>query len=187
MRKDFGSQTWMFPMPVLIIGTYDENGKPNAMNAAWGGIYDYNQIMVCLSSHKTTDNIRKNKAFTISFATVETVTASDYVGIVSQNDEPNKIEKAGLIAEKAKNVNAPIFTNYPLVLECELVEVFNEDEGGGNFVGKIVNVSADEKILTNGKVDYKKLNAISFDPTSAKYVALGEEVAFAFREGAKLK
>ena len=187
MRKDFGSQTWMFPMPVLIIGTYDENGKPNAMNAAWGGIYDYNQIMICLSSHKTTENIRKNKAFTISFATVETVTASDYVGIVSQNDEPNKIEKAGLIAEKAKNVNAPIFTNYPLVLECELVDVFNEGEGGGNFVGKIVNVSADEKILTHGKVDYKKLNAISFDPTSAKYVALGEEVAFAFREGAKLK
>ena len=187
MRKDFGSQTWMFPMPVLIIGTYDENGKPNAMNAAWGGIYDYNQIMICLSSHKTTDNIRKNKAFTISFATVETVTASDYVGIVSQNEEPNKIEKAGLVAEKAKNVNAPIFTNYPLALECELVEVLNEGEGGGNLVGKIVNVSADEKILTNGKIDYKKLNAITFDPTSAKYVALGEEVAFAFREGLKLK
>ena len=96
MRKDFGSQTWMFPMPVLIIGTYDENGKPNAMNAAWGGIYDYNQIMICLSSHKTTDNIRKNKAFTISFATEDTVVASDYVGIVSQNKVPNKIEKAGL-------------------------------------------------------------------------------------------
>ena len=187
MRKDFGPQTWMYPMPVLIIGTYDENGKPNAMNAAWGGIFDYNQIMICLSSHQTTDNIRKNKAFTISFATVETVTASDYVGLVSQKKEPNKIEKAGLKAEKAKNVNAPIFTNYPLTLECELVEVFNEGEGGGNFVGKIVNVSADESILTSNKVDYKKLRPLAFDPVNAKYVALGEEVARAFNEGLKLK
>ena len=187
MRKDFGPQTWMYPMPVLIIGTYDENGNPNAMNAAWGGIYDYNQIMICLSSHKTTDNIRKNKAFTISFATVDTVTASDYVGIVSQNEEPNKIAKAGLKAEKAKNVNAPLFSNYPLTLECELVEVFNEGEGGGNFVGKIVNVSADESILTNNKVDYKKLRPLAFDPATAKYIALGEEVAQAFKEGMKLK
>ena len=187
MRKDFGPQTWMFPMPVLIIGTYDENGNPNAMNAAWGGIFDYNQIMICLSSHKTTDNIRKNKAFTISFATVETVTESDYVGIVSQNKEPNKIAKAGLKVEKSKHVNAPIFLNYPLTLECELVEVFNEGEGGGNFVGKIVNASADENILTDGKVDPKKLNAIAFDPVRAKYVALGDDVAQAFKEGLKLK
>ena len=187
MRKDFGSQTWMYPMPVLIIGTYDENGNPNAMNAAWGGIFDYNQIMICLSAHKTTDNIRKNKAFTIAFATVETVTASDYVGIVSQNQEPDKIAKAGLKAEKSKHVNAPIFLNYPLVLECELVEVLNEGEGGGNFVGKIVNASADESILTNGKVDPKKLHALSFDPILARYVALGDEVAPAFREGLKLK
>ena len=187
MRKDFGPQTWMFPMPVLIIGTYDENGRANAMNAAWGGIYDYNQIMICLSSHQTTDNIRKNKAFTISFATVDTVTASDYVGIVSQKKEPNKIEKSGLKEEKAKKVNAPIFVNYPLTLECELVEVMNEGEGGGNFVGKIVNVSVDESVLTNGKVDYKKLRPIAFDPVALKYVALGEEVAQAFKEGLKLK
>ena len=109
-------------MPVLIIGTYDENGIPDAMNAAWGGIYDYNQIMICLGAHQTTENIKKNKAFTVSFATVETVTASDYVGIVSQKQEPNKIAKSGLIPEKASKVNAPIFTNYPLVLECELTQ-----------------------------------------------------------------
>ena len=174
-------------MPVLIIGTYDENGNPNAMNAAWGGIYDYGQIMICLSAHKTTENIRKNKAFTISFATKETVTASDYVGIVSLNQDPNKMAKSGLKAEKAKNVNAPIFTNYPLTLECELMEVLNEGEGGGNFVGKIVNVSADESVLTDGKVDLNKFHVIAFDPANAKYVALGEEVALAFREGLKLK
>ena len=143
--------------------------------------------MICLSAHNTTDNIRKNKAFTISFATVDTVTASDYVGIVSLNKEPNKIAKSGLKAEKAKNVNAPLFTNYPLTLECELVDVFNEGEGGGNFVGKIVNVSADESILTNGRVDYKKLKPLAFDPVSAKYIVLGDEVAQAFKEGLKLK
>ena len=187
MRKNLGPKTMMYPMPVLIIGTYDENGKPNAMNAAWGGIFDTNQIVICLSSHKTTDNIRKNKAFTISFATVDTVAASDYVGIVSQNKVPDKMIKAGLKDEKAKKVNAPIFTNYPLALECELVEIFNEGEGGGNFVGQIVNVSADESILTNGKVDYKKLQPIAFDPESLKYVSLGEVIAPAFKEGLKLK
>ena len=187
MRKDFGPQTWMYPMPVLIIGTYDEKGKPNAMNAAWGGIYDYNQIMICLSSHKTTDNIRKNKAFTISFATVETVTPSDYVGIVSQNKEPNKMIKAGLIDLKANKVNAPIFANYPLTLECEVVDIINEGEGGGNVIGKIVNVNADESILTKGKIDYKKLNPIIFDPVSLKYINFGEEIADAFKEGKKLK
>ena len=187
MRKDLGPQTLMFPMPVLIIGSYDENGNPNAMNAAWGGIYDYNQIMICLSAHQTTDNIKKNKAFTVSFATVETVTASDYVGIVSQKNEPNKIAKSGLIPEKASKVNAPIFTNYPVTLECEVVDIINEGEGGGNIIGNIVNVSVDESVLTDGKLDLKKLHIIAFDPSSAKYVTLGEEIAQAFREGLKLK
>lgn len=187
MRKNFGPQTWIYPMPVLIIGTYDENERPNAMNAAWGGIYDYNQIMICLSSHQTTDNIRKNKAFTVSFATVGTMVPSDYVGIVSQRDEPNKIAKSGLKHEKAEHVNAPIFLDYPLTLECELIEMINEGEGGGNVIAKIVNVSADEKVLTNGKVDFSKLNIITYDPVTHKYVCLGEEVGKAFQEGNKLK
>ena len=187
MRKDLGPQTWLFPMPVLIIGSYDENGNPNAMNAAWGGIYDYNQIMICLSAHQTTDNIKKNRAFTVSFATKETVTASDYVGIVSQKAEPNKIAKSGLIPEKASKVNAPIFVNYPLTLECEVVDIINEGEGGGNIIGNIVNVSVDESALTDGKVDYKKFRPIAFDPSNAKYIELGEEVAQAFKEGIKLK
>ncbi len=187
MRKNFGPQTWMYPMPVLILGSFDENDNPNAMNAAWGGIFDYNQIMVCLSSHKTTDNIKKNKAFTVSFATVETATASDYVGIVSQNKEPNKIAKSGLKYQKAEHVNAPLFLDYPLTLECELIDIINQGEGGGNIIGKIVNVSADESILTNGKVDPKKLHIITFDPIVNKYVALDKEVADAFKEGLKLK
>lgn len=187
MRKDLGPQTWLFPMPVLIIGSYDANNNPNAMNAAWGGIYDYNQIMICLSAHQTTDNIKKSKAFTVAFATVETVTASDYVGIVSQKNEPDKIAKSGLVPLKASKVNAPIFTNYPLTLECEVTDIINEGEGGGNIIGKIVNVNVDESVLTDGKVDYKKLHVITFDPVSCKYIALGEEVAQAFKEGLKLK
>ena len=187
MRKNFGVKTWLFPMPVLILGTYDENGRPNAMNAAWGGIWDTNQVMVCLGSHQTTDNIRKNKALTISFATADTVAASDYVGLVSQKEDPEKMKKAGLIPERASKVNAPIFTNYPLAIECEVVEILNDDNAGGNVVANIVNVSADERILTDGKIDYKKARFLVFDPVAHKYVEMGEEVAEAFKVGLKLK
>ena len=174
-------------MPVLIIGTYNEKGEPNAMNAAWGGVYDYNQIMICLSSHQTTENIRLKKALTVSFATAETITASDYVGIVSQKKEKDKIAKSGLKYEKAKHVDAPIFTDYPLTLECEVVDIINEGEGGGNIIAKIVNASADENVLTDGKVDTKKINFVSFDPITSEYRKIGETVALAFREGNKLK
>jgi flavin reductase (DIM6/NTAB) family NADH-FMN oxidoreductase RutF len=188
MRKNFGVKTWIYPQPVLMLGTYDEKGIPNLMNAAWGGIYDYNQIMICLSAHQTTDNIRKNKAFTISFATAETVTASDYVGIVSFKKEKDKIKKSGLKYECAPHIDAPLFTDYPLTLECEVVDIINEGEGGGNIIAKIVNVSADESVLdANGKVDPKKINFVSFDPITSEYRKIGETVALAFREGMKLK
>ena len=187
MRQDFGPQTWLYPMPVLIIGSYNENGEPDAMNAAWGGTYDYNQIMICLSSHQTTDNIRNKKEFTVAFATEETVVASDYVGIVSQRKEPDKIAKSGLKYEKAPHIDAPLFIDYPLTLECEVVDIINEGEGGGNIIAKIVNVSADESILTNGKIDYRKAHFITFDPVSNQYVKLGEAVGKAFQDGLKLK
>lgn len=103
MRKDFGSNPWFYPLPVLIIGTYDEAGKPDAMNAAWGGLYDANLVELCLSeSHKTTKNIKLKKAFTVSFADAENVAACDYVGIVSGNNTPDKMEKSGLTAEKER-------------------------------------------------------------------------------------
>ena len=187
MRKDLGVKTLIYPMPVLIIGTYDENGNPDAMNAAWGGIYDYNQVTVSLGGHVTTDNIRKNKAFTISFATRKTVVQSDYVGLVSKAKEPNKIEKAGLHPFKSAKVNAPLFEEYPLTLECELVSLDGEMGEGGTLIGQIVNVSADESILTNGKIDIKKLEPIAFDGENAKYNVIGEEVADAFRVGLKLR
>ena len=185
MRKNFGAKTWLYPMPVLIIGTYDENGTPNAMNAAWGGIYDTNQVMVCLADdHKTTENIKKTGAFTVSFATSKTVAACDYVGIVSANDVPNKFAKAGFHATKSEYVNAPIIDELPMTVECKL-RGFNED---GICIGEIINVSADESILDkNGKVDAKKLDPIIYDGVTHAYRSLGEKVGQAFSDGKKIK
>jgi len=182
MRKDFGAKTWSYPQMVMILGTYDENGTPNAMNAAWGGTYDYNTVFVSLSEHKTTANLRLKKAFTVSFATKETLIPADYVGIVSANKVPNKVEKAGLHAIKASKVDAPLFEEFPLALECEVVSF--ED---GSLIGKIVNVSADESILTDGKVDTDKLHAIIFDGINNKYRIVGEAVGNAFADGKKIQ
>ena len=185
MRKNFGSKPWLYPMPVLMIGTYDENGNANLMNAAWGGIYDTNQVMICLADdHKTTQNIKKTGAFTVSFATVGTVVPCDYVGIVSGNDVPDKFEKAGFHAAKSENVNAPIISELPMALECRLLK-FNED---GICIGEIVNVSADESVLgENGKVDVKKLQPLTYDPMNHQYLVLGEAVGRAFHDGLALK
>lgn len=185
MRKNFGVKNWLYPMPVLIVGTYDENGAPNAMNAAWGGIYDTNQVMVCLADdHKTTENIKKTKAFTVSFATVDTVVACDFVGIVSANDEPNKFSRAGFHATKSELVNAPIINELPMTVECRLLK-FNED---GICIGEIVNVSADESVLDeNGKIDAKKLQPIIYDSATHAYWSFGERVGKAFSDGRKIK
>jgi flavin reductase (DIM6/NTAB) family NADH-FMN oxidoreductase RutF len=152
------------------------------MNAAWGGMYDYNQITISLAPHVTTDNIIKSNAFTVSFATKDNVVESDYVGIVSLSDDPKKMEKAGLNHIKSKFVNAPLFDKYPLTLECELVSLID-----GTLIGNIINVSADESILTNGKVDIKKLNPIIYNPINHTYMEIGEEIAFAFKIGKKIK
>lgn len=184
MRKNFGAKPWVYPQPVLIVGTYDENGNPDALNAAWGGQYDVHQVMLCLSKHKTTDNIVKKGAFTVSFATAKYVVEADYVGIVSANDVPDKLAKAGLHTVKSEFVDAPIIEEFPLTLECKFLK-FNDD---GNVIGEIVNVSADESILgDDGKVDTAKLGAIIFDPVTAEYKTIGEKVGNAFSDGKKLK
>ena len=183
MRKNFGKQTWVLPQPVLIIGTYDKDGNPDAMNAAWGGVYDEGKVIVSLSPHKTTQNIAATKAFTISFGDVKNLLASDYVGIVSANKTPDKLQKAGLHTHKAESVFAPIIEEFPVTLECEFVK-FNED---GNLVGKIVNVSADEQVLDgDGNIDLDKLELIIFDPIAAAYRRVGEKVGNAFSDGKKL-
>lgn len=185
MRKNFGAKTWLYPMPVLMIGTYDENGDPNVMNAAWGGVYDTNQVMICLShDHKTTENIKKSGAFTVSFATASTVVPCDYVGIVSANDVTDKFARAGFHATRSNFVNAPIIDELPMTLECRLVK-FNED---GICVGEIVNISAEESIIDeNGKIDAKRLDPIMYDGVTHAYWGFGEQVGKAFSDGKKIK
>lgn len=181
--KSYGVKPWVYPQPVLMIGTYDANGEPDLMNAAWGGQYDANQVMISLGSHRTTENIKAKGAFTVSFATAKTVAACDFVGIVSANDDPDKMKKSGLTAFKADKVDAPLFKELPFALECRLVK-FNED---GILVGEIIDAVADESVLTDGKIDPAKLDAIVFDPANAAYFKLGEKVGNAFSDGAKLK
>lgn len=185
MRKDFGAKPMIYPMPVLIIGTFDENGIPDAMNAAWGGISEEKEISICISEgHKTTKNILFQKCFTVSIPTVEQTVAADYVGIASGNDTPDKIEKAGWTYVKSEIINAPVFNELPFTLECKLTSY---DANSCRLVGEILNVSADENILTDGKVDLQKFRPITFDPANHDYIALGEKAGKAFSDGKKLK
>ncbi len=183
MRKNFDVNSWLYPQPVLIIGTYDADGKADVMNAAWGGQYEADQVMLCLSEHQTTKNLRATGAFTLSFGDVAHAVACDYVGMASAADVPDKMEKAGFHTTKSAFVNAPIIDELPLTLECKLLK-FNED---GNVIGQIVNISADERILDGeGKIDTAKLDAIIFDPIQAAYRVVGDKVAAAFHDGAAL-
>lgn len=186
MRKNFGAKAMLYPMPVLIIGTYDAEGKPDAMNAAWGGISEEKEISICVDdSHKTAKNVVKTGAFTVSIADKENVIACDYVGIVSGNDEPDKIAKAGWRAIKSEFVNAPLFDKLPMALECKLISY---DEETCRMVGEIVNVSADERILgEDGKIDLEKFTPITYDPVHHTYREIGAVVGKAFGDGKKLK
>lgn len=186
MRKNFGAKPYTYPQPVLIIASYDENGTPDAMNAAWGGISDDTQISMCLSAgHKTVKNNLKRKAFTVSMADAAHVAACDYVGIVSANDVPDKLEKAGFHTTRSEFVDAPLIDELPTTLECRLVSY---DEESCRMVGEIVNVSAEESVLDeNGKIDPEKLQPITFDPVNNAYLKLGEKVGNAFRDGLALK
>jgi len=186
MRKNYGAKAMLYPMPVLIIGSYDENGTPDAMNAAWGGISEETQISICVSEdHKTTKNILARGAFTVSVADAENVVACDYVGIVSGNKEPEKIKKTGWTVIKSEFVDAPLFEELPMALECKLISY---DEESCRLVGEIVNVCADERIINaEGKIDLTKFSPITYDPVHHTYRKLGEVVGQAFSDGLKLK
>lgn len=186
MRKNFGAKPWTYPQPVFIVATYDEQGTPDSMNAAWGGIDLDDQINMCLSAgHKTVKNLLITKAFTVSMATVEQMVACDYVGIVSGNREPDKFVKAGFHATKSEFVNAPLIDELPMTVECELISY---DPETCHLIGRIVNVSADESILDEkGKIDPSKLRPIIFDPVHNDYLVIGEKVGNAFKDGVALK
>lgn len=172
----------VYPMPVLIIGTYDENGKPDAMNAAWGMISDEKEISISLGEHKTTDNLKLNPDFTVSLGTEDTVKPCDYVGIVSGRDVPDKMEKAGFHTEKSEKVNAPLISELPFALECRMKSF--ED---GILKGEIIGISADERILKDGKIDLDAFRPIAFDPFGHTYTRPGKVVGRAFYDGAELK
>ena len=186
MRKNFGAKPILYPEPVLIVATYDENGTPDAMNAAWGGTADEDKLFLCLSAdHKTTKNLVKRKAFTVSVGTKQQLVPCDYVGVVSANNTPDKFQKTGWHAVKSEFVDAPVIEELPLCVECE-PESYDEDTC--MLPGKVKNVSADECILSEkGKVDVKKLAPITFDPVQNTYLELGEVVGYAFRDGLQLK
>ena len=186
MRKNFGAKAMCYPMPVFIIGTYNADGTPNAMNAAWGGISEETEISICVDDrHKTAENLMARKAFTVSMATAKYLTACGYVGIVSGNQEPNKFAKAGFHATKSEFVDAPLIDELPMALECELISY---DKETCRLVGRIVNVCADESILgESGKVDVAKLQPITYDPMNHHYLVLGEKVGQAFHDGTALK
>ena len=185
MRKNFGSQHWLFPQPVLMIATYNEDGTPDIMNAAWGGISDSDEISISISNtHKTAKNLLKRGAFTVSFATAAQVTACDYVGLVSGNKVPDKFARAGFHAVKSEFVDAPLVEELPMALECRVRSYDTETD---ILRGEIVNVCADETILTDGKIDPAKLRPIVFDPVNHDYLELGAKAGKAFSEGNKLK
>ena len=186
MRKDFGAKPYTFPQPVFILATYCEDGTPNAMNAAWGGISEEKEISLCISAeHKTTKNILERKAFTISMADEAHMVACDYLGIVSGDQVPDKFSKAGFTAVKSAAVDAPIINELAIAVECRLISY---DAETCRLVGEIVNVSADESVLDgNGQVDVAKAAPITFDPFNNAYIKLGEKVGNAFRDGMALE
>ena len=137
MRKNFGANPWFYPLPVLIIGTYGEDGTANAMNAAWGGLYDRDKVELRLSAgHKTTRNIKARGAFTVSFADVAHVAEADYFGVESGNTTADKFARSGLTASKAEAVDAPVINEFPLCLECEFVEYQD-----GKYVGTMTEIN----------------------------------------------
>ena len=186
MRKNFGAKPWSYPQPVFIVGTYDEQGNPDAMNAAWGGIDNDDQINMCLSAgHKTVKNLLATKAFTVSMATAGQMVACDYVGIVSGNKVPDKFARAGFHATRSEFVDAPLIDELSVAVECKLKD-YNPETC--ILRGEIVNVSVDERALDkNGKVDASKVIPVIFDPFNNDYLKVGEKVGNAFSDGKALK
>ena len=186
--KSFGQKAWMLPQPVLIIGTYNSDGTPNAMNAAWGGQWDSKEIMISMGSHATTENLNRCEEFTVAFATKNTMVTSDFVGIVSAKNDPEKMQKTGWTAIKSENVNAPVFTDFPMTMECRILRKIDESEEGYYIVAEIVNILVDAAYLAeDGKPDVEKMQLITYDPVHHGYISIGERVGNAFSDGKKLK
>ena len=187
MRKKLNITEVIFPIPVLMVATYNEDGTVNVMNAAWGTMQERNTVVLNLTeTHKTVQNIKRTGAFTVSIADAAHVTEADYFGVESGNKVTDKLSKAGLTSNKAECVNAPIINEFPLCLECEFIE-YQTNEYGCGVIGKVVNVTASDSIMVNGKPDMSLVNAIAFDPYTHGYYKVSERVGEAFKDGLKLK
>ncbi len=188
MKKSFKPSAWLLPQPVVIIGTYDADGTPNAMNAAWTGQWDAREIMISMGSHATTENLNRLGDFTVAFATEDTLVGADYVGIVSGRKVPDKIARAGWSSAKGSAVDAPVFDCFPMTLECRVKEKLYESPTGCYIIAEIVNILCDEAYLApDGKPDVEKMHLITFDPIHNSYIALGKTAGRAFHDGQALK
>lgn len=173
----------LFPMPVILIATYNEDGTVDVMNAAWGCAYDMNQIQLNISeSHRTTKNIRRTGVFTVTVATADHVPEADYVGLVSADKVKDKFERTGLKAHKSEIINAPILDDFPICMECKSIEF----QGEYGILGEIIRLSVDEEYIDeNGRVDLEKMKVIAYDPFNHGYHVVGKKVGQAFNDGKK--
>ncbi|MCD8075389.1 MAG: flavin reductase family protein [Lachnospiraceae bacterium] len=187
MRKNIKTTEAIFPMPVLMIATYNEDGSVDVMNAAWGTMLERDQVILNLTeTHKTVKNIKARKAFTVSIADAAHVVEADYFGVVSGNNTPDKFAKSGLTTTKSELVDAPIINEFPLCMECEFIQ-YQDGEYGCGVIGKVVNTTADESVMNGDNVDITKVAAIAFDPYTHGYYKVTERVGNAFKDGLQLK
>ncbi|MCC8065469.1 MAG: flavin reductase family protein [Clostridiales bacterium] len=187
MRKHIKTTEAIFPMPVLMVATYNEDGTVDVMNAAWGTMLERDHVILNLTeTHKTVKNIKARKAFTVSIADAAHMTESDYFGVVSGNNTPDKFAKSGLTAQKSALVDAPIITEFPICMECEFIQ-YQDGEYGCGVIGKVVNTTADESVLEGDRVDIEKVSAIAFDPYTHGYYKVTQRVGNAFQDGLALK
>ena len=187
MKKELKTKQGIFPMPVLMIGTYNEDGTVDVMNAAWGMMQRMNKVALKLTeNHKTVENIKRTKAFTVGIPDASHVKEADYFGIVSANNEPKKFKKSGLSYTESELVDAPIINEFPICLECELIE-YQGDENGCGVIGKVIKVSAEEAVMDDDQVNVDKLEAITYDPYTHGYYKVGGRVGNAYKEGLELK
>ena len=187
MRKKLNITEGIFPMPVLMIATYNEDRSVNVMNAAWGTMQARDHVVLSLTeSHKTVKNIKARGAFTVSIADAAHIKEADYFGVESGNRVTDKFERSGLTATKAEHVDAPVINEFPLCMECEFVE-YQDNEYGIGVIGKVVGVTADESVMAGDKVDMSLVNAIAFDPYTHGYYLVNQRVGEAFKDGLQLK
>lgn len=189
MKKSMGAKTILFPTPIIIVSTYDHEGKANAMSVAWGGICCSDPPCIAISIRKATytyENIMKRKAFTANIAGEDMVEKMDYLGITSGRNV-DKLEKMGFTTERCYIVDAPFIREFPLMIPCSVIRII-EIGLHTQFIGEIMDVKVEEGYLDKeGNPDITKVRPVAFDPARREYFSLGESLGKAFSIGRKLK